>query len=94
MISTRTLHQIQDTIHQSLKRPVRLFLFGSVLKRKNFRDVDVGILNAKISETELSKVRTALEESNIPYTVDLVDFSQVEKSFKEEVFNQDVKWLT
>lgn len=64
----------------------RLFLFGSRAagKGKNFSDIDLGIQADKpLSPSTLVRIEEEFEESDIPYTVDVVDFSLVDRKFKD-----------
>jgi len=40
----------------------------------------------------LGAIREALEESTVPFSVDLVDLSEVDASFRERVLRQGVQW--
>ena len=64
----------------------KVFIFGSraIGKARKFSDIDIGIKSEKeINTLLLSDIKEAFEESNIPYTVDVVDFSQVSDKFNE-----------
>lgn len=73
----------------------RVFLFGS-RACGNFRhnsDIDVGIwgkeripLKAKIA------IEEELEESIVPYKVDIVDFTLVDDTFKKYALERIVEW--
>ncbi len=63
----------------------KVFFFGSrVYGIKNDRsDIDIGIeYKNKISLRILSKIREDIDNLNILYTIDLVDFKDVSESFK------------
>jgi hypothetical protein len=73
----------------------RLYLFGSWAtgNRRRGSDVDVAILPLEPLPTGLlSEIRENLEESSIPYFVDLVDLSQVEPAFRERVEREGIAW--
>jgi len=86
--------QLRELIKKHFNtRQTRVFLFGSsVYGKKKFYDIDVGFLG-KIDSKKLNQLCEELEESTLPYEVDLVDFNQVKASFKEYVFSQPVKWI-
>lgn len=77
------------------KEEVTLFLFGSRAEN-NFKynsDIDVGFIsNKKIEQKLFSKIREALEESIIPYHIDLVDFGTVDKEFKKIALREIEIW--
>ena len=73
----------------------KVFIFGSraIGKARKFSDIDIGIKSEKeINTLLLSDIKEAFEESNIPYTVDVVDFSQVSDKFNE-VAKQKIIYL-
>jgi|SRR3989344_162149 len=64
----------------------KVFLFGSRPAgfARKFSDYDIGILGDQpVRATKLGDIKEELEESNIPYVVDVVDFFRVDDSFKE-----------
>jgi len=73
----------------------QLFLFGSQAKQRAGRtsDIDVGILPmAPLPRGLLSEIREELEESHIPYPVDLVDLSRSNPEFLQHVKQEGVIW--
>ena len=87
------LDQLRKLLQEHLDlRKTRAFLFGSVLRKKKFYDVDVG-LTGKVEAKKIKALRDKLEESNFPYKVDLVDFEKTEQSFRDHVLNEKVLWL-
>lgn len=69
-------------------------IFGSRSRGDFHRTSDIDLaITAKISATELAKLRTQFEESSLIYTVDLVAIdSTTSTSFKESI-NKDAKNL-
>jgi len=80
-------NEIKNIIFQFLDpKEYQVFIFGSRAtgKAKKYSDYDIGILGKKsVPLNILAKINEALEESNLPYRVDVVDFSSVSKNFKE-----------
>ncbi|MBW1863262.1 MAG: nucleotidyltransferase domain-containing protein [Deltaproteobacteria bacterium] len=73
----------------------QLFLFGSQSTRRAGRtsDIDVGILPlAPLPKGLLSEIREELEESHIPYSVDLVDLSRSNPEFRQHVREEGIVW--
>ena len=64
----------------------KVFIFGSRITRKaeKYSDYDVGIIGKK-SVPSVTKVliEEALEKSDLPYRVDIVDFSLVSSGFRK-----------
>ena len=72
-----------------------VWLFGShaVGSANRTSDIDVGILpRSPVSRWKLQGLRQALEDLNIPYTVDLVMLDEVSVSFRETVLRDAVQW--
>lgn len=72
-----------------------LYLFGSQSRKKAGRtsDIDIAILpKTPLRMGLLSKIREDLEESHIPYPVDLVDLSTSTPAFLEQVKNEGQIW--
>lgn len=77
------------------KEELTVFLFGS-RAGKDFRptsDIDIGFISKKKLEQKLfSQIREALENSIIPYHVDLVDFGNVDKEFTKIALREIEIW--
>lgn len=71
---------------------VKIFIFGSSLEKEKFNDIDLGIMG-DFEEKLIYELRDALEQSNLPYLVDVVNFNQVSEDFKNFVLNQKLVWL-
>ncbi len=94
MLSPQHIHQLQTTIRKYLpEKSIKIFIFGSSLKKSKFRDVDVGIIG-KFPQKTYDNLQEELEESTFPYIVDLVDFNKVDKDFASFVLDKEEKtWL-
>jgi len=74
---------------------VQIVLFGSRARQDHvsFSDVDIGILPCeKLSKTKLTLLKEKIEDSNIPYKVDVVDLSEVSEDFRKEILKDAVVW--
>ncbi len=62
----------------------RLFLFGSRVAgyAKPYSDFDIGIAGPRVPQITIGTIKDALEESNLPYKVDVVDFTDVSDTFR------------
>ena len=72
-----------------------VFLFGSrvVGNAKPLSDIDIGILGLEPLPTIIkADLESDLEESIVPYKIDLIDFYQVDKDFKKEALNTIQIW--
>ena len=90
------LDQVRNLMLDRLKGyRFQLFLFGSQATQQADRtsDIDVGILPmVSLPRGLLSEIREELEESNIPYPVDLVDLSNTDPEFLQHVREKGVMW--
>jgi len=83
--------QIEAVIKRALaEKKHRAYLFGSrVTSSHNFAsDIDIAIQAEEAVDLELSLARELLAESNIPFTVDLVNINQTSLSFKAQVLQE------
>lgn len=68
------------------KREYRLFLFGSrtSLKHHPYSDIDIGLEGTKrVPLGVMAQIAGALEESDLPVNVDVVDFSRMTPEFTQ-----------
>lgn len=73
----------------------RLFLFGSRARgdARRASDIDVAVLpEAPLIAGTLARLREALEESDIPYRVDIVDLSTAGAAFRHKVLTEGIPW--
>ncbi len=85
---------IIDIIKKELPR-ARIFLYGSRARRDNRPESDVDIAlddNQKIENFTLSAIREAIEESTVPFMVDIIDLNAVSGDFKKEILKDGVLW--
>lgn len=93
MIKDKYLKQITNVVNQFiLNKKVQAFLFGSSARKDRFGDCDIGILG-DIKENDVRRIKEALEESTLPYKVDVIDFNNVSQKFKDNVFKQPIIWI-
>ena len=92
----RVLREVRHMTRTVLGRaPVRVYLFGSWAKGRPSRhsDIDVGIDPMKpLPPGTLSTLHERLEETHIPYRVEVVDLSATNRSFREAVIRQGIPW--
>jgi len=75
-------------------KEVEVYLFGSRARGNSsrFSDIDIGFLSSRDISDELSILRELLDESNIPYKVDIVDLSE-NNDLKKAVLKEGRRWL-
>lgn len=76
--------------------PVRIFLFGSraLGTSRAASDIDLALLaEGPIPPDLIARLRDEFEESTIPYSVDILDLSQVTGAFREKVLREGREWV-
>ncbi len=96
VINIDPLEKLKEVFLRFLKdEDVKVVLFGS-RARGDFvstSDVDVGIIIGEgVDRKKLILLREYIEELNIPYKVEIVDFSNVSEDFKQMVSKEAVVW--
>lgn len=79
---------ISDTPHQ-------LYLFGSFAdgKERPSSDIDIAIEAAQqIQHSTMVKLRDCLDESNIPYRVDVIDLRNASPQLEREIRRGGILW--
>ena len=82
-------------LHELEKENVEVVLFGSRARKDNNKtsDVDVGILpHGVFDEKKLVFLKEKVEELNIPYKIELIDFREVSEDFKTLALKDAVVW--
>lgn len=87
MLNTSTTNTLKQIVRKYLPdESYRAFIFGSrvVGNNRKFSDIDLGIHGPKsLSPKEYITIKNEFEDSDIPYRVDLVDFTNVSAKFKQ-----------
>ena len=98
MLDATTIEMIKKILFKYLDfKKDKAFIFGSRAtgNTRKFSDIDIGVRSEREIDTLLlSDIEEAFEESNIPYTVDVVDFSQVRDKFKQFALKNIKLWKT
>ncbi len=74
-------------------KDVKIWLFGSRTRKDNTfsSDIDIAIEGTNI-QYDIAFLREVLEESNLPYKVDIVDFLKGRSDLRESILKEGVKW--
>ncbi len=90
------VERLKECVLESLRdEDLKIILFGSRARRDNITcsDVDIGIIpKGEFDRRKLVLLREDLEDLNIPYKVDIVDFSSVSEVFKREALKEAEIW--
>ncbi|MBI2415346.1 MAG: nucleotidyltransferase domain-containing protein [Candidatus Kerfeldbacteria bacterium] len=78
--------------HFADKPNTQAFLFGSSIVRDHFGDVDIGI-QGDIEKKDIMRLKEEFENSTFPFFVDIIDFDQVDDSFRNNVLQNPVVWI-
>lgn len=91
-----SLQEIQRIAGRILAgQPVELYLFGSWARGdvRQASDIDIAVLpTGPLDPTVLVALRSALEDSNVPYRVDVVDLRTTSDEFRRRVVEEGVRW--
>jgi len=97
--SRQTLYQqseayLKNLLKEKLPSGSRFFLFGSRAKGTagEMADIDIGVIPAMDLQDELKVIQDEIEQSFVPYSVDLVDFSKISESFKQQALKKIIPW--
>lgn len=94
-IYQRSLKTVKSIVLQHTPKRTKVFLFGSFAQGKKRRgsDIDVGFLGAKkIDHSLFYQIRNDIEETEVPFRVDLVDFYGKDKVFKDIALKHTIPW--
>ena len=75
--------------------PGKVYLFSSRARgtARQTSDVDIAVLpEGPTPWAALSRIRERLEESTIPFQVDVVDLSETDEDFRSRVLKEGVLW--
>ena len=94
MVREKYKNEIKETIQKHLGEDVDVFIYGSAVEKQKYHDIDVGVQGKKNLSDKIYLVKEDLERSTIPYKIDVVDFNSVDDKFKNQVFKNEIIWLT
>jgi uncharacterized protein len=72
-----------------------IYLFGSRARQENTAtsDIDLALDNGtKIDRFILSIIKESIEESHIPFMVDVVDFNSISADFRDQILKDKIVW--
>jgi len=88
----KTIEDLKEFLIKNFKEE-SIYLFGSRARGDNScnSDIDIAIDSKRAISKELSLARFEIEESNIPFKVDLVELSKA--PYLREIINKEgIKW--
>jgi predicted nucleotidyltransferase len=93
-IDEKTKHKIIAVI-SALMPEVKIYLFGSRARGTNRPAADIDIAldgGTRLPVEDVDEVKSMLRESNIMYTVDIVDFHWMTDLMRNEILREKVIW--
>jgi predicted nucleotidyltransferase len=95
-VTTRALEEVRRIVLDVVsEKNVKVYLFGSWARGEATRlsDIDVAIdPHVPLPRGTLARLRERLEESHIPYHVDVVDLTRTAPEFRHRVLAEGVLW--
>lgn len=86
-ISPKHLEEVRKILHQHLPR-VQVWAFGSrvTAEAAEGSDLDLVVHSPDGEALPLGRVREAFRDSNLPFTVELLDWATIPERFRREIF--------
>lgn len=95
-VAERNLERVKAIVLDRLSgHDAAVYLFGSRARGtpRAVSDIDVAIdAEAPLPRILLARLREDLEESTVPYRVDVVDLAECDAGFRERVRREGVRW--
>lgn len=92
----RALREVRQIIRDALgESDVTIYLFGSWARgaATPLSDIDVAVEpHRPLPRGALARARERLEESCVPYRVEVVDLSEADPAFRQRVLEEGVRW--
>jgi predicted nucleotidyltransferase len=92
----RAIEELRRMVLEALgNRDAEVWLFGSCARNEVLQhsDIDIGILPwDELPAGFVAELSAQIEESSIPYDVDLVDLRRAAPGLAQEVRREGVKW--
>ena len=87
MVDAKTINLVSQIVRKHLPdSSYDAFIFGSHATGSNrkYSDLDLGIMGPKtLSPIQYMTIKNDLDESDVSYRVDLIDFTKVSDKFKQ-----------
>lgn len=91
------IQQIKEIVLKCLhEEPVRVFLFGSWARgtAQHGSDVDIAVEYREGASgwQKIGELRELLEESTVPYRVDVIDMQKAAEGLVQEIRKDGIRW--
>jgi len=95
-LENKYLTQLKNLVLDELKsQNVKIFMFGSRVRRDNYigSDVDIGLIpKGNLDSKKITILKEKIENSTIPYKVEIVNFNEVSEDFRNEALKDIEIW--
>lgn len=88
VLSAKHMRTVQQILDRELQAsPCKVYIFGSRAEQRarSTSDIDLAIDSKSPLPALIARLQTAFEESDIPFTVDIIDLKSASSTFKESV---------
>ena len=93
----RAIDELRRMVLDALgEYPAEVWLFGSCARGdlRQHSDIDIAILPRDgLPEGFFADLAADIEESTIPYDIDIVDLRRADQAMRDQVFTEGVKWI-
>lgn len=93
-IDEKTKHKIIAVI-SALMPDVKIYLFGSRARGTNSPSADIDIAldgGKKLPREDVDEIKTMFQNSNMPYSIDIVDLYWMTDLIRNEIMREKVVW--
>lgn len=77
-------------IFRTLCPSASVLAYGSRVKSNSHDGSDLDLAIVSEQDINISKIKTAISNSNIPFLVDILNFNTLPQSFQDEILKQNV----
>jgi hypothetical protein len=92
----KAFEEVRQILREVLgSQEVVVYLFGSWARGEStsLSDIDIALdSTAPLAPGVLAQLRERLEESHVPYRVDVVDLTSADAAFRQQVLDEGVRW--
>lgn len=96
--TNRHLRKLRELVSSALRgRGAEVYLFGSYARgeARGHSDVDLAVRpRRRLPPALLSQLRETIEESCVPYNVDLLDWREASGALRRSVLREGIRWPT
>ncbi len=95
-VRERAIEELRHMVFAALgEHDAEVWLFGSCARGKvrHASDIDIGVLpRDKLPSAFFARLEADIEESTIPYHVDLVDLGRIDPAWLETIRREGIRW--